>query len=431
MKQGFLLMMTIVLLGACSPTVGQEEVSKPQGKIDEEYILKDDYTFIEFMEDRSLGTMDIPYRVEEEFVGERFALKGKAQLSRYYNYGYKDLEATHFVIKVVKEGSLHWYLYVSRQEFPELFQELKKGPVDIYADASIPADYFEVGQGHLAMAEEIFFKESEAQKQPLDEELSRYMKNHSIELNASDVVFDMKGMSDQPFALSGNAQLVTYGYINREYRDLEPTHFVLEVRDTSVKDEQLWSVALDREKYRDLYEQALEGMVHVTLTAIIPGDRFTPWSSLAAIGQDAEYEPLPEKYESPSDRAQAYMKERGVSLTGMEVLYDMSSHAGEAFIIEGTAKLRTSFTEGYEDLQDHYFGIEIVEDPYGDQPVLYPRALEGWTLILHRQKYPHIYKRLSSEEYLEVMVTARVVADRYEPGQGGKAFVEDIVIINP
>jgi hypothetical protein len=430
MKQAFLLMMTIAFLAACSPTVDEEEAAQPQEKTEEEH--PGNYTFDQFMEDRSLDTdgEDIPYKVED-FVGERFAVQGTAQLDNYYNYGYKDLEVTHFVIKVIKEDALHWYLYVSREEYPELFQELKKGPVEVYAQASVSEDYYESEQGHLAMAEEILFKESEAEKQPLDEERARYMKEHSIDLTAVDMVFDRKAMSGKQFVLSGNAQLVSYGYINREYRDLEPTHFVLQLRDASVKEEQLWGVALDREKYSDLYQQALNGMVHVTLTAIMPENRFATKTSMAAIGSDPEYEPLPEKYELPSERAQAYMKERGVSLTGMDVLYDMSAHGGEAFMIEGTAELRTSLPIGYEDFESHYFGIRIVEDPYGDQPVLYPRALEEWTLILHRQKYPQLYERLLNEEYLEVMATARVVADYYEPGRDGKAFVEDIVITEP
>jgi hypothetical protein len=430
MKQAVLLMLTIILLAACSPTADEEEAAQTQEKTKEEQPEK--YTFDQFMDDRSLeiNGEDIPYQVED-FVGERFAVKGKAQLNRYYNYGYKDLEATHFVIKVINEEAMHWNLYVPREEYPELFQELKKGPVDIYADASIPEEYYEAQQGHLAMAEEILFKESEAEKQPLDEELARYMKDHPVELTADDVVFDKKGMSDQPFALSGIAQLVTYGYMNLEYRDLEPTHFVLEIRDTRVMDEQLWSVALDREKYRDLYEQALKGMVHVTLTAVMPGDRYEPGTGLAAIGQDPEFEPLPEKYEPPSDRAQAYMKERSISLTGIEVLYDRLSHAGEAFLVEGTAELRASLPIGYDDLESHYFSIRIVEDPYGDRGGIYPRVLEGWTLILHQQKYPQLYERLLNEEYLEVMVTARAAGNPYEAGQGSVAFVEDLVITEP
>ncbi|CAG9621229.1 hypothetical protein [Sutcliffiella rhizosphaerae] len=440
MKQGFYLVMTLMLLVACSLAVDQKEGSLlPQEEMEEEEIVeggipKEEYSFSEFMEDRAIEPTDrdIPYYVGEEFAGERLALKGQAQLSRYYGDGYLNLEETHFVIKVTTEEFINWHLYVPRQEFPELFKELKKGLVDIYADATISADYYKIDQGRLALAEEIYFKENQADEQPLDEAKVKYMKKHSVQLSAIDVLFDRRNMSNQPFALSGEAQLMSYARINSEYRDLEPTHFVLNLRDPRVEYEQIWRVALDRVKYRDLYEKALEGMDHVTLTAIIPKDCFGPRDGLAAIGHDAEYVPFPEKYVLPSDQALAYMEEKEVSLTNLEVLFNMSAHAGEAFLVEGSAKLNEYLPIGYEDLQDYYFSIKIVEDPYGDQYTSYPRTYEGWDLIMHRKKYPHIYERLIHEEQLDVMVIARVAMEYYASGfGGGDAFVEDIVVIDP
>lgn len=426
-----------MLLVACSPKVDQEVVSQPQEDQKEnkeenvggETPHEKEYTFHEFMEERALDLVgeDIPYYTEEEFIGKRFALQGKAQLTRYYNYGYKDLEATHYVMKVVHEGP-SWYVYVPREDFSELFQELKKDEVDVYLEATIPAEYFEVGQNRMAMAEEIFFTESEAEEQPLDDKVTGYMKKHAVELTAKDVVFDKKGMSDKPFALSGHAQLVTHARINPEYRDLEPTHFVLEVRDERVEYEQLWRVALEREEHRELFEQALKGMIQVTLTASMPVERFRSSTDLSAIGEAAEYELLPEKFEQPSEIALAYMNARGLLLTDREVMYDKYVHSGEAFLIEGTGELSTHLPIGYEDIESHYFGIRVVEDPFGEQFVPYGRAIEGWTLILHRQKYPDIYEKLSKEESLEIMVTARVIAQEYVPGQGNVAFLEDLLI---
>ncbi|WP_404348178.1 hypothetical protein LG311_19800 [Sutcliffiella horikoshii] len=132
MKQSFLLIITIILLVACSSKVDQEVVSQPQEETEEKTkksvsdksTLKKEYTLNDFMEEHNLEMMgeDIPYNTEEEFVGKRFALQGKARITRYYNYGYKDLEATHFVMEVVNEGP-SWYVYVTRLESPELFQE--------------------------------------------------------------------------------------------------------------------------------------------------------------------------------------------------------------------------------------------------------------------------------------------------------------------
>ncbi len=122
------------------------------------------------------------------------------------------------------------------------------------------------------------------------------------------------------------------------------------------------------------------------------------------------------------------MKGRGLLLTDREVMYDKYAHSGEAFLIEGTGELSTHLPIGYEDIESHYFGIRVVEDPFGEQFVPYGRTIEGWTLILHRQKYPEIYEELSKEESLEILVTARVIAQEYVPGQGNVAFVEDLVI---
>ena len=124
------------------------------------------------------------------------------------------------------------------------------------------------------------------------------------------------------------------------------------------------------------------------------------------------------------------MEENGLSFIGREVLYDPISYIEEPFFVEGTAEMDPYATASgeYEDLQGTHFRIDIVEDPYGEQYVDYPRALEGWTLYLDRQKYRHIYEKLSHEKYLGVMVTARIPRDRYKMGQGGVALVENVVI---
>ena len=429
------IIMIILFLSGCSIADQGEKSSKVVEKPLSSQTksignLKDDYTFNEFMEDQevSLKGTEIPYKVEAPFTNKSIALEGKAQLSRYYNYGFNELEGSHFVIKMMKKDELDWYVYLPREEYSDLFEALKKGPVDVYATVSIPKEYFEEGQGHLSMVEEMLFKQSGVEEKPLADELADYMKEHSVELTARDVLYDLKGMSDRPFALSGNAQLVTYRYASA-YKDLEPTHFVLEVRDTVNSEEQLWRVVLDREKNKELYEQALGGMVHVNLTAMVEADRFTKYSGTNAIGQDVEFKSL-ERYAETSMAGQVYMEENGLSIIGREVLYDPISYIEEPFLVEGTAEMDPYATASgeYEDLQDTHFRIDIVEDPYGDQAVDYPRALEGWTLYLDRQKYRHIYEKLSQEKYLDVMVTARIPRDRYKMEQGGKALVDNVVI---
>jgi hypothetical protein len=427
-----LIILIILLLAGCSAADQKEKASEaqepsPSNQVEKKRELKDDYSFEEFMEDEdvSLKGADIPYRVEERFVDAPFALEGSAQISRYYNYGFEDLEGSHFAVKVTKEDMLDWHVYLPRGEYPDLFKALKKGPVDLYAVASVPRKYYESDQDHLAIGQDVLFKQTGVEEKPLDHELADYMNEHSVELTGNDVLYDMKGMSGRPFALSGNAQLVTYRYASA-YKDLEPTHFVLSVRDTVNSDEGLWSIAFDRMKYRELYEQAMKGMVHVNLTAVMPSDRFKPNGGLTAMGEEVEYEPL-ERYAAVSGQGQIYMEETGLSVTGQEVLYDPISYIGEPFFVEGTAEFDRFGTVGgeYEDLKDTHFRIDIYEDPYGEQYVDYPRAIEGWSLYLDYERYRHIYEKLQKNPYLEVMVTARMEPNR---GGAGEALVEDLVI---
>ncbi len=100
--------------------------------------------------------------------------------------------------------------------------------------------------------------------------------------------------------------------MNTLYRDLEPTHFVLYFRDQSSSVESFWYVALSREEYRDLYEEAQKGMVYVTLTAVMPQERFIAGEAPSAVGYDATYKPVSENHTSPSVQALAYMEERSV-----------------------------------------------------------------------------------------------------------------------
>lgn len=64
-------------------------------------------------------------------IGKNFMITGTAELDDYYNWGYKDFEVGYFCIQITPIGgniSDRWYVYASRSEFSELFDELKTGP---------------------------------------------------------------------------------------------------------------------------------------------------------------------------------------------------------------------------------------------------------------------------------------------------------------
>ena len=68
---------------------------------------------------------------------KEFILKGKAELSNYYNYGYSNAEANYFCIKVTPFGgkiSDQWYIYCHRESLSSFFEALKnKGAIEINA----------------------------------------------------------------------------------------------------------------------------------------------------------------------------------------------------------------------------------------------------------------------------------------------------------
>ncbi|MBE6713590.1 MAG: hypothetical protein E7580_08825 [Ruminococcaceae bacterium] len=67
-------------------------------------------------------------------IDKNFIISGTAELDDYYNYGYKNIEAGYFCIQVTPiNGSYtdRWYIYASRSEFSELFNQLKNGSQNV------------------------------------------------------------------------------------------------------------------------------------------------------------------------------------------------------------------------------------------------------------------------------------------------------------
>ena len=74
---------------------------------------------------------DVKYDPSSHF-NSYFLLTGSAELDDYYNYDYRDLESMYFCVCVTPTGggfSDRWYIYCSRSEYDELFEELKKGSI--------------------------------------------------------------------------------------------------------------------------------------------------------------------------------------------------------------------------------------------------------------------------------------------------------------
>ncbi len=64
------------------------------------------------------------------YLGQKFLISGFAELDDYYNWGYDDLKALYFCIRIRPTGGSYtdeWYVYADRNEFAELYQSLLNG----------------------------------------------------------------------------------------------------------------------------------------------------------------------------------------------------------------------------------------------------------------------------------------------------------------
>lgn len=91
---------------------------------------EDIHKFEQYLKDNDvlLNNTDVQYD-QENNRNKLFSLEGTATLSDYYNYGYDDVESTHFCLEVTPtEGSYkdRWYIYCSRDSFSNVFEKAKE-----------------------------------------------------------------------------------------------------------------------------------------------------------------------------------------------------------------------------------------------------------------------------------------------------------------
>lgn len=90
---------------------------------------------------------------------KQFVVAGTAELDDYYNYGFDDsIEKDYFVVNVTPvDGTFsdRWYLYLHRESFQKLFNELKQSNVSIIATCEIPKYRYKNGQGNMARVKSV------------------------------------------------------------------------------------------------------------------------------------------------------------------------------------------------------------------------------------------------------------------------------------
>ena len=84
-------------------------------------------------------------------LGQSFLIKGTAILDDYYNWGYRNYEASHFCIKIRPVGGSYsdeWTVYASRSEFGELYDALMNGSRRVYLIAK--TEFADTGSNNMA-----------------------------------------------------------------------------------------------------------------------------------------------------------------------------------------------------------------------------------------------------------------------------------------
>lgn len=163
-------LISVSLLGCSENEIIEEEVD---GVIqieedDEEISEEDDEEIIEDLKsefDVKWDWRDIAYDIANSKRRE-FLISGRASLSDYYNYGYSDngynkkFEKEYFSVSVTPfqvngQSSERWHLYLHREAFKNLFEELKKGDLNVTGVAELSSHYYRDGQGMMALAKKL------------------------------------------------------------------------------------------------------------------------------------------------------------------------------------------------------------------------------------------------------------------------------------
>ena len=99
-----------------------------------------------------LSWKDIQYDMSNN-LDKEFIVAGTAELSDYYNYGFKGREGDYFCVSITPydgKYSNRWHLYFHRESFEKLFNSLKEGNRRIITTCEIPDFIYKEGQGNMA-----------------------------------------------------------------------------------------------------------------------------------------------------------------------------------------------------------------------------------------------------------------------------------------
>lgn len=268
----------------------EEAVEEMATQEEVEEAVDPDEMFTRIMEEKNiqLKARDVQFDMQNN-LDQKFAIMGNASLDTYYNYGFSNLEQSHFAVSVEDEGAGYadrWVLYFDRSKFSNLYETLKKGDTYIAAAAVIPKAQYEDGQDALALGVEfeILGGEPAISKEvgSVVQAAEEYKSQKGLDLVAQDVLYDMENHLDKEFLISGTASLDTY--YNYGFIALEKTHFAVGVWDESTGGK--WTVYFDRKEFAELFETLKQTEEYVAITGIIPSSLYEDGQGELAKGLD-------------------------------------------------------------------------------------------------------------------------------------------------
>jgi len=147
----------VYLIGSVVNIVGSDS-EKNQALVEDEKKADEKTAFDIYVEenDVTLTGRDVMYDAKNTF-DKPFVIEGNGELNTYFNYEWRGSDTTHFCVRIRPDkGSDSWYVYFARDNFTELFEDLKDGKTQIRLVCRVPKEKYKDNQSRNDMAEAVY-----------------------------------------------------------------------------------------------------------------------------------------------------------------------------------------------------------------------------------------------------------------------------------
>ncbi|WP_227397077.1 hypothetical protein [Jeotgalibacillus aurantiacus] len=346
-------------------------------------------------------TAEVPAKVVfndlESYVSVPFYMGGTVELTTTYKGVGEGSEGVSFAIDVTEhESGRTSTFYLDRQKYKEFYEELKKKRADVYLTGYFPPERRTGDVSATGFITDLkVLKYTKDRDFEPSEELQMFMDEKGASTSARDVKYDPFAYDGRYFALEGQGQLLQH-LDGSEADHLMKTHFKMRVSSWSSDYTDHWTLYFDREKFADLYKDALDGFVRMKAIGLYEDDITSRYDLQKAIVRDVEYDVVKPAFTPVSEQGTDFMKQHNITLEGKDIFYEVFNHLDKPFFVEGSAELVDVFpgNEKLNGLEGQYVPIRLKYDPFVNQYVDLIYQVEHWTLLLDREKHSELIQRL-------------------------------------